>query len=81
VTCTQGATPAKSCGSDDDLPERRKTEPIPHGPSKGQLISQADLAFMLDEYYDAHGWDREGVPTRTKLEELHLRYAADKLGL
>jgi aldehyde:ferredoxin oxidoreductase len=67
--------------ADDDLPERLKTEPIPDGPSKGQLISQADLDFMLDEYYDARGWDREGVPTRAKLEELRLRYAADKLGL
>ena len=67
--------------ADDDLPERLKTEPIPDGPSKGQLISQADLDFMLDEYYDARGWDREGVPTRAKLEELRLGYAADKLGL
>jgi len=67
--------------ADDDLPERLKTEPIPEGASKGQLISQADLDFMLDEYYDARGWTREGVPTREKLEELRLGYAADRLGL
>ncbi len=36
---------------------------------------------MLDEYYDARGWDRDGVPTRAKLEELRLGYAADALGL
>ena len=29
--------------SDDDLPERIKTEPIPHGPAKGHIIGQADL--------------------------------------
>jgi aldehyde:ferredoxin oxidoreductase len=67
--------------ADDDLPERLKTEPIPEGPSKGQLISQADLDFMLDEYYDARGWTHEGVPTRAKLDELRLGYLADRLGL
>ena len=67
--------------ADDDLPERLKTEPIKDGASKGELISQADLDFMLDEYYDARGWTRDGVPTRAKLEELRLGYAADRLGL
>ena len=67
--------------ADDDLPERVKTEPIPTGPAKGQLISQADLDLMLDEYYEARGWTPDGVPTRAKLEELALGYAADKLAL
>jgi aldehyde:ferredoxin oxidoreductase len=67
--------------ADDDLPERLKIEPIPDGPSKGQLISQADLDAMLDEHYEARGWTQEGIPTRVKLEELRLGYAAEKLGL
>ena len=67
--------------ADDDLPERLKTEPIPAGPAKGQLISQADLDLMLDEYYEARGWTPDGVPTRAKLEELGLGYAADTLAL
>jgi aldehyde:ferredoxin oxidoreductase len=67
--------------ADDDLPERLKTEPLKDGASKGQLISQVDLDTMLDEYYDARGWTREGTPTRAKLEELRLGYAADRLGL
>jgi aldehyde:ferredoxin oxidoreductase len=67
--------------ADDDLPERLKTEPIPAGPAKGQLISQADLDHMLDEYYEARGWSPDGVPTRAKLEELQLGAAADRLGL
>ena len=45
------------------------------------MISQKDLDFMLDEYYDCRGWTRDGVPTRAKLEELHMGYAADDLGL
>lgn len=67
--------------ADDDLPERLKTEPIPAGPAKGQLISQLDLDQMLDEYYEARGWRADGVPTRAKLEELRLGGAADRLGL
>ena len=74
--CSPGLTRA-----DDDLPERLKTEPIPQGPAKGHMIAQADLDLMLDEYYEARGWTPDGVPTRAKLEELRLGYAADKLGL
>ena len=68
--------------SDDTLPERLLTEPIPGGPSKGQLISKEDLKQMLDEYYTARGWDQtNGVPTRKKLTELGLGYVADQLKL
>jgi aldehyde:ferredoxin oxidoreductase len=27
---------------------------------------------MLDDYYAARGWDREGRPTREKLNELEI---------
>ncbi|HPC56201.1 MAG TPA: aldehyde ferredoxin oxidoreductase C-terminal domain-containing protein [Methanolinea sp.] len=27
---------------------------------------------LLDEYYELRGWDKNGVPTRQKLEELGL---------
>ena len=67
--------------ADDDLPERLKTEPIPEGPAKGQIFTQVELDLMLDEYYEARGWTKEGVPTRAKLEELRLGYAADRLGV
>lgn len=57
---------------DDTLPKRLMTEPIRAGGSAGQLISQADLDYMLDEYYRARGWDRNGIPTVAKLKELGL---------
>jgi aldehyde:ferredoxin oxidoreductase len=67
--------------ADDTLPERLMTEPLKGGASKGQLISPEDLKQMLDEYYEARGWDVEtGVPTKAKLEELGLAYAAEKIG-
>jgi aldehyde:ferredoxin oxidoreductase len=58
---------------DDTFPKRIMTEPIKAGASKGQLISQADLDEMLDEYYAARGWDKNGSPTPAKLKDLGLK--------
>lgn len=56
---------------DDHLPYRMAHEDVPHfGYRK---IDQTTLDGMLDEYYDANGWDRETtVPRRAKLEELGM---------
>ena len=59
--------------ADDTLPARLMEEAIPGGPSKGQMISREELNKMLDEYYEARGWDKEkGMPTKEKLSELGL---------
>jgi len=57
---------------DDCLPRRLMEEPIKDGLSKGEMISQQELDFMLDEYYEARGWDKNGIPTPAKLHELGL---------
>jgi aldehyde:ferredoxin oxidoreductase len=36
------------------------------------MISQEALDEMLDEYYEARGWDKNGVPTDAKLKELGI---------
>ncbi len=65
---------------DDTLPRRLMEEPLQEGGSKGQLIAQADLDAMLDDYYTARGWDvATGKPGRAKLESLGLGYVADEL--
>jgi len=56
-------------GKDDTLPPRFLKEPIPAGPSKGEVC---DLDRMLPEYYKLRGWDKEGVPTRETLKALGL---------
>lgn len=67
---------------DDVLPERIMTEPLKKGPCAGNFISKEDMTSMLDEYYTARGWDiTSGVPTKEKLVELGLEYAAHQLGL
>jgi len=58
---------------DDTFPKRIMTEAIKAGDSAGQLISQKDLDTMLDEYYQARGWDKSGTPTTAKLKELGLQ--------
>ena len=58
---------------DDTFPCRLMNEPIKAGASKGQLISQEDLDQMLDEYYEARGWDKNGVPSAAKLKELGIK--------
>jgi aldehyde:ferredoxin oxidoreductase len=62
--------------AEDSLPERC-FEPIKGPASEGAVIDRAKFEAMLDEYYAARGWDRDGVPTAGKLRELGLeRYAS-----
>ena len=56
---------------DDSLPSRFFEE-VPDGPGAGERIDPAKFQEMLDEYYEFRGWDREGIPTAKKLEELNL---------
>jgi aldehyde:ferredoxin oxidoreductase len=47
--------------------------PIPdEGPSKGAYVTQEELDLLLDDYYMARGWTREGIPTVEKLKELGM---------
>ena len=54
---------------DDTLPKRFIETPLPDGGCEGKL---PDLETMLDEYYQARGWDENGVPTQEKLESLGI---------
>jgi aldehyde:ferredoxin oxidoreductase len=42
----------------DRLPQRLHREPLP----SGQQLSEAELQFMIDEYYRLRGWNQNGVP-------------------
>lgn len=64
---------------DDTLPRRILEEPIPTGPRKGKHLGTV-LPGMLNEYYEARGWDEvSGIQTRSKLEGLGLKEIADEL--
>jgi aldehyde:ferredoxin oxidoreductase len=58
---------------DDSLPYKVMHLPIPdEGPSKGAVFTQEELDLLLDDYYEARGWTREGVPTVEKLKALGM---------
>lgn len=57
---------------DDLLPPRIMYEPVPDGPAKGHRISPAMLDFMLDEYYEARGWSRDGIVTEETKRRLEI---------
>jgi aldehyde:ferredoxin oxidoreductase len=48
---------------DDVLPDRLFEDPIPSGPTEGQVIDRARFEAMKDEYYEILGWDvKTGIP-------------------
>ncbi len=58
--------------ADDDLAPRMR-EPMPAGPIKGETFQ---LELLLDDYYEARGWDGNGIPTKERLETLGIAHYA-----
>jgi aldehyde:ferredoxin oxidoreductase len=57
---------------DDTLPPRLLQEPLPDGPSKGEILGK-DFDLLVDEFYQVCGWDvNTGIPSREKLQQLGL---------
>jgi aldehyde:ferredoxin oxidoreductase len=59
---------------DDMLPERYFKEPTPAGLpiARNKKIDREQFEKMLDEYYEFHKWDKNGVPTEETLKKLGL---------
>ncbi len=48
---------------------------------QGIPMDEVKFLTLMDEFYALRGWDvKTGIPTRLKLEELNLGFAADELG-
>jgi aldehyde:ferredoxin oxidoreductase len=60
----------------DYPPPRFYTEPVPTGPNRGHCLTEKEIQSLLDEYYQARGWDRNGIPTRETLEHMGLEEVA-----
>jgi len=58
----------------DYPPPRWYTDPVPTGPTKGKFVAKEDVEKLLDMYYDQRGWDRNGIPTQEKLEQVGLDF-------
>lgn len=59
---------------DDYPPERFFVEATPTGVSRARnkKLDRAKYNSMLDEYYTAHGWDKNGVPLPATIRRLGL---------
>ena len=58
---------------DSIFPKRFLKDPLPEGPAKGMVVDAEKVDKMLDDYYEARGWNRtEGIPTPAKMAELGL---------
>lgn len=55
--------------SQDTLPKRLLKDPIPDGPSKGNV---ARLSELLPDYYSQRGWGNDGIPTEERKTLLGL---------
>ncbi len=55
---------------DDKLPERFEKVPFKEGLSKDKVVPVKE---MLRGYYKVRGWDENGVPSKSKLEELGIK--------
>ena len=56
---------------DDDNPPR-VYEPLPSGPHKGSFITKEVMDRRRREYYEAIGWDEDGIPKSSVLKKLSL---------
>ncbi len=64
--------------ADDLLPKRMHTA-FTSGPLAGVSVDEDQLHGAITAYYGMMGWNERGVPTRVKLAELGVAWAADEL--
>lgn len=58
---------------DDKIPDRF-FEAFTSGPLKDKPIDREEFEQAVKTYYAMEGWDKDGVPTKAKLEELDLEW-------
>ena len=65
--------------ADDTLPRRVLTEALPTGIVKGIGLGQDELDAMVASYYEARGWDEDGMIPPEKLHELGIQVSENVL--
>jgi len=58
----------------DDNPPRFY-EPLPSGPYTGERVDRTKFEKLKKRYYEAVGWDKNGIPTSEELKRLGLQKA------
>jgi len=60
--------------ADDTLPKKIMERPLEEGSQAGRVFSREDLTQAMQSYYQQRGWDKQGVPSGQKLNDLGLDY-------
>lgn len=68
-------------GAEMDTVPAKVVQPLRGGPSDGIAVSGQEVEEAKTTYYRMAGWDEDGRPMRSKLEELALGWLADELEL
>jgi aldehyde:ferredoxin oxidoreductase len=66
---------------DDHLPYRWQHEPMTKGASAGHVVTEEELEYLKDIYYEAKGWTEEGLIPKEKLVELGMEDVAEEIGV
>ncbi len=66
---------------DDHLPWRMQHETMTKGHSAGHMVTEQELEYMKDLYYEAKGWTRDGLIPKEKLTALGMEDVAKEIGV
>lgn len=66
---------------DDHLPYRWQHDPMTKGPSAGYVVSEEELEYLKDIYYEAKGWTKDGLIPKEKLVSLGMDDVAEEIGI
>ncbi len=64
---------------DDALPKKFYKVLTGTGPTAGTALDPGEIDTALDLYYQLMGWTPDGIPTRAKLVDLDIEWAAEYL--
>ncbi len=67
--------------ADDHLPYRWQHDPMTKGASAGYVVTDEELEYMKDLYYEYKGWTKEGLIPKSKLIELGMDDVAEEIGV
>jgi aldehyde:ferredoxin oxidoreductase len=66
---------------DDQLPYRWKHDVMTKGASADSLVTDEELEYLKDIYYEAKGWTKDGLIPKEKLAELGMEDVAEEIGV
>ena len=67
--------------ADDALPYRWTHDKIPEGASAGCVVPQEELEQLIDMYYAAKGWTKDGLMPKELLISLGMEDVAEEIGV